>query len=376
MVEVRLEEVTKRFGRVVAVDRVSLVFEDGRFTVLLGPSGSGKSTLLYLIAGIYRPTSGRIFFGDRDVTNLPPKERNVGLVFQNYALYPHMTVYDNIAFPLRLRRVPEDRIRSKVEEVAKLLHIEQLLDRRPGQLSGGQQQRVALARALVKEPDVLLLDEPLSNLDALLRLTIRAELKRLQRRLGITAIHVTHDQAEAMSMADKIVVIDQGRVQQVGEPEEVYNRPRNLFVAGFLGSPPANMLPGSVERLDGYPVVRVAGTVYRPSEQQAARILEAGLDRVVVVFRPEHARLAKEPPEAGEDLVIEAKVYVVEPLGRENIVTLEAAGTPVKVVTPPEVKPDTGDDYYIVVPRHRVLLFDPDTGLNLEHLGGRAPQVL
>ncbi|NOZ88879.1 MAG: ABC transporter ATP-binding protein [Crenarchaeota archaeon] len=365
MVEVRLEGVSKRFGRVVAVDNVSIVFEDGRFTVLLGPSGSGKSTILYLVAGVYKPSSGRIFFGDRDVTNLPPKERNVGLVFQNYALYPHMTVYENIAFPLRLRGEDEAAIDRKVHEVARLLHIEELLDRRPGQLSGGQQQRVALARALVKEPDVLLLDEPLSNLDALLRLTIRGELKKLQQKLGITAIHVTHDQAEAMSMADKIVVIDRGRVQQEGPPLEVYERPRNLFVATFIGSPPANTLPATVEHRDGYPLIRVAGSLYRPGERHAAKIREAGLDRVVVAFRPEHARLAEHPPE-GEDLAFEAEVYLVEPLGRENIVTLEAAGMPVKVVTPPEERPS--GRLYVVVPRERVLLFEPETGLSLDHL--------
>ena len=235
MVEVRLEKVTKRFGRVVALDSVSLVFEDGKFTPLLGPSGSGKTTLLYTVAGIYKPTSGRIYFDGEDVTDLPPNKRNVGLVFQNYALYPHMTVYDNIAFPLRLRKMPERKIDERVREIAKLLHIDELLDRYPSQLSGGQQQRVALARALVKEPTVLLLDEPLSNLDALLRIMIRAELKRLQKDLGITTIYVTHDQAEALSMADTVVVIDKGRIQQVDTPQNVYNRPRNLFVASFIG---------------------------------------------------------------------------------------------------------------------------------------------
>ena len=365
MVEVRLENVTKRFGRVVAVDSVTLEFPDGRFSALLGPSGSGKSTLLYLIAGIYKPTSGRIFFGDREVTHLPPKERNVGLVFQNYALYPHMKVYDNIAFPLRLRKIPESTVDAKVQEVAKLLRIEELLDRYPNQLSGGQQQRVALARALVKEPDVLLLDEPLSNLDALLRLTIRAELKKLQKKLGITAIHVTHDQAEAMSMADVIVVIDHGRIQQVGSPDDVYNRPRNLFVAGFIGSPPANMLHGHVHHSTAVEV-RVAGARFQPREEYAKVLAEAGLEEVIVVFRPEHARLSLEPsPHA---LSIVGEVYVVEPLGKENIVTMIVAGVPVKVVTSPDVRPRVGEKLYITVPVSRVMLFDPETELNLERL--------
>ena len=369
MVEVELVEVSKRFGRVTAVDRVSLVFEDGRFTVLLGPSGSGKSTILYLVAGIYRPSSGRILFDGRDVTEAPPRERNVGLVFQNYALYPHMTVYDNIAFPLRLRGTDERTIDAKVHEVARLLRIEELLDRYPGQLSGGQQQRVALARALVKEPGVLLLDEPLSNLDALLRLTIRAELKKLQKSLGITAIHVTHDQAEAMSLADKIAVIDRGRLQQVGTPEEVYHRPRNLFVAGFIGNPPANMLPGRVEAVDGAPAVLVAGSKYRPPEELAATIRGAGIERVVVAFRPEHATLLEAPPPAhGDGLLLRGEVYVVETLGRENVITLSVAGTSVKVVTPPEQKPPGGAQLYVHVPSEKVMLFDAETGLNLYYI--------
>ncbi|ABM81290.1 ABC transporter ATP-binding protein [Hyperthermus butylicus] len=366
MVEVRLEGVTKKFGRVVAVNNVTLTFPDGRFSAILGPSGSGKTTLLYLIAGIYKPTSGRIFFGDREVTNLPPKERNIGLVFQNYALYPHMTVYDNIAFPLRLKKLPEREIDQRVHEVAKLLRIEELLNRYPSQLSGGQQQRVALARALVKQPDVLLLDEPLSNLDALLRLTIRTELKKLQSKLGITAIHVTHDQAEALSIADTIVVIDTGRIQQVGSPEDVYHRPRNLFVAGFIGSPPANMLPGVIERSNGNVYVKVAGARFTPREEHVRVISEAGLDRVIIVFRPEHAKLRYEPANSG--LTVPAEVYVVEPLGKENIVSLLVAENLVKIVAPPDVKPEPGEKLYITVPLERILLFDPDTQLNLEYL--------
>ena len=365
MVEVVLEEVTKRFGKVVAVDHVSLRFEDGRFTVLLGPSGSGKSTILYLIAGIYKPTSGRILFGDRDVTNLPPKERNVGLVFQNYALYPHMTVYENIAFPLRLRRLPEKKIAEKVSQAARLLRIEQLLDRYPGQLSGGQQQRVALARALVKEPDVLLLDEPLSNLDALLRITIRAELKKLQRKLGITAIHVTHDQAEAMSMADKVVIIDSGRIQQEGPPEEVYNLPANLFVAGFLGNPPANTLAAEAEPLGDAVRLRLGGGETLLPPDMARKVREAGAHRLVAAFRPEHASLHEAPPEPrGDTLLLRGDVYVVETLGRENIVTVELpTGERVKVVTGPEEKP--AGTVYITLPLARLMLFDPETGARI-----------
>ncbi len=247
MVKIRLERITKDFGDFKVLDGIDLEIEDGEFMALLSPSGSGKSTLLYIIAGIYRPTRGRIYFDDRDVTDLPPKNRNVGLVFQNWALYPHMSVFENIAFPLELRKTPKNEIERKVKEIAEMLKIENLLDRYPWQLSGGQQQRVAIARALVKEPDVLLLDDPLSNLDAPLRIEVRAELKRLQKELGITAVYVTHDQAEALAMADRIAVIKDGKLLQVGTPEEIYERPKHKFVGGFIGSPPMDFLKGFAE---------------------------------------------------------------------------------------------------------------------------------
>ncbi len=364
MVEVRLESVSKRFGRVVALHEVTLTFEDGSFTAILGPSGSGKTTLLYLIAGIYKPSSGRIYFGDRDVTNMPPNKRNVGLVFQNYALYPHMTVYDNIAFPLRLKKLPRDEIDRRVREVAKLLHIEELLERYPSQLSGGQQQRVAMARALVKQPDVLLLDEPLSNLDALLRIKIRAELKRLQKDLGITTIYVTHDQSEALALADRIVVIDRGRIQQVGTPDEVYARPRNLFVAGFIGSPPANLIPAKIVARSGSACVAIGDTVYCPDKPLSEKL--ARFQEVIVAFRPEHATLGEEP---AENMVsIEAEVYTVETLGKENIVTLLVGATPVKVVVEPSVRPQPGSKLFINVEPEKLMFFDPETELNIEYI--------
>ena len=366
MVEVRLEKVTKRFGRVVALDSVSLVFEDGKFTALLGPSGSGKTTLLYTVAGIYKPTSGRIYFDGEDVTDLPPNKRNVGLVFQNYALYPHMTVYDNIAFPLRLRKMPERKIDERVREIAKLLHIDELLDRYPSQLSGGQQQRVALARALVKEPTVLLLDEPLSNLDALLRIMIRAELKRLQKDLGITTIYVTHDQAEALSMADTVVVIDKGRIQQVDTPQNVYNRPRNLFVASFIGSPPSNILTAKVVPRGEVACIEVEKARLCLEGERAAKLLRLGAGEVIVAFRPERARLGTEP--RSDMLSIPGEVYVVETLGRENVVTLVVGASMVKVVTPPNQVPGVGETYYILVDPRDVMLFDPETELNIDYI--------
>ncbi len=363
MVEVELVKVTKRFGNVTAVDEVDLVFPDGQFTALLGPSGSGKSTLLYLIAGIYKPTRGKVLFDGRDVTRLSPNERNVGLVFQNYALYPHMTVYDNISFPLRLRKLPRDEIDERVRDVAALLQIDHLLDRYPAQLSGGQQQRVALARALVKRPSVLLLDEPLSNLDALLRLRIRSELKRLQKDLGITAIYVTHDQSEALAMADKVVVIRDGVIQQEGTPEEVYRTPSNVFVASFIGNPPANIFTAKVDYTEE-PCVILPGGKYCPRGILAARLREAKKPTVLVGFRPEDAVLSQAP---GRDMIVVlGEVYTVEPLGRENIVTARIDGALVKVITPPDTTPRIGEQVYINIPRDKIMLFDPDTEQNLK----------
>jgi inositol-phosphate transport system ATP-binding protein len=371
MVDVYLDNVTKRFGNFTALDHVTVRFPDGAFSVILGPSGSGKTTTLYLLAGIYKPTEGRIYFGDRDVTDLPPRDRNIGLVFQNYALYPHMTVYENIAFPLKLKKVPKRKIDEKVNEIARLLGIEELLDRYPSQISGGQQQRVALARALIKEPEVLLLDEPLSNLDALIRLRLRGELKRLQRRLGITAIHVTHDQTEAMSMGDFVVVMNNGKVQQTGDPEEVYNKPRNLFVAGFLGSPPANMLKGEFRYGIEGPHINIADTfTYHDLSEELINLLESsGIRELVIAFRPEHAQISKEPLQRKGYLSLYGEVYITEPLGREVIVTISLdSGDLVKVILPPTVKVDVGDSVYVLVPRERIMLFDPETGLNLEYI--------
>ena len=253
--EVKLIGLTKEFesrgkkkkgqpkGKVVAVDHININIPDGKLIGLLGPSGCGKSTTLYMIAGLHKPTDGKILFGDRDVTNLPPEKRGIGLVFQNYALYPHLNVEDNICFPLIARKEPKDLAKKKALEMAKLVGIEDYMERKPAELSGGQQQRVAIARALVKKPEVLLLDEPLSNLDARLRLSTREEIRRIQRETGITTIFVTHDQEEAMSISDEIVVMSQGVVQQIGVPQDVYNEPDNEFVAKFLGTPPINIVP-------------------------------------------------------------------------------------------------------------------------------------
>jgi len=357
LVSITLDNVTKRFGKVIAVNEASFKVNDGEFWVLLGPSGSGKTTLLYLISGIYKPTSGRIYFDDVDVTDMPPSERNVGLVFQNYALYPHMTVYENIAFPLRIQKRPQNEIEKKVREIAKMLHIENLLDRYPAQLSGGQQQRVALARALVKEPSVLLLDEPLSNLDALLRLYIRAELKRLQKDLGITAIYVTHDQMEAMAIADRIVVISHGKVQQIGSPEEIYNFPRNVFVATFVGTPPSNVIRGELTS-DG--IISLKSGYLRVEPEASKSLRGSGLSEVLIAFRPEHIKLSREPIEA-PGLILQGTVYAIEPLGRETLVTIVSGEDVIKCVLSNGESIKVGDELFVHVEREKIRLYHPET---------------
>lgn len=312
-VEVRLQNLTKIFvdktGKETrAVDDFSVVIPAGKLIGLLGPSGCGKSTTLYMIAGLHKPTSGQIFFGEEDVTFMPPEKRGIGLVFQNYALYPHMTVRQNIMFPLENIKMPKEEALALTQEMAELVHIGDLMDRKPAQLSGGQQQRVAIARALVKKPRVLLLDEPLSNLDARLRLQTREEIKRIQRETGITTIFVTHDQEEAMSISDQIVVMNFGVKQQLNHPQTVYNEPVNLFVAKFLGNPPINILEGYVENksvklTNGIEV----GKVDTPDQ------------KVFIGLRPEFF-------EVSDDGLIEAEVEIVEHIGRDTMAICVANG--------------------------------------------------
>lgn len=368
MVSIKLDRVTKRFGKVVAVNNISLNIMDKEFMALLGPSGSGKSTILYLIAGIYRPTSGRIFFGERDVTDLPPKERNIGLVFQNWALYPHMKVYDNIAFPLRLKKESEEYIRKKVIEITKMLHIDHLLDRYPYQLSGGQQQRVAIARALVKEPLVLLLDEPLSNLDALLRIYVRAELKKLQKKLGITTIYVTHDQAEALAMADRIAVINEGKILQVGDPETVYNRPNCKFVGGFLGNPPMNFIEAGIEYAnDGIHMIIGENKIKVP-KQYIEIVNKLRPEKIIIGFRPEDTILMRRENVVKNEMCFHGEVYAVEPLGREYIVTVSVNAKLLKAVVPRDQVFISGEKIVICPIEEKVVLFDVRTERAIEHL--------
>ncbi len=352
MVEVRLEGIRKRFGRTVAVDGVTLEVRDGEFMVLLGPSGCGKTTTLRIIAGLEKPDEGRVFFGERDVTHLPPRERNVSMVFQSYAVWPHMTVYDNIAFPLRIRRVPEHEIRRRVRWAAELLGIEELLDRYPAQLSGGQRQRVAVARAIVVEPDVMLMDEPLSNLDAVLRVRMRSELKKLQRRLGYTTIYVTHDQVEAMTMGDRIAVMNRGRIVQVGPPTEVYENPANTFVATFIGSPQMNLIEARVTQRDGARVLDT-GDFQLPAPDR----LEPGR-RVLVGVRPEHVSLSPIPgaPE------VRGRVDFVERLGSDTIIHLNTGRHTIIVKVAGDVPLEPGAEARVYPRPEKIRVFDAETG--------------
>lgn len=355
---VSIERLTKRFGKVVAVQDLSLEIMDGEFVALLGPSGCGKTTVLLTVAGIYRPTHGWIRFDGRVVNDLPPRDRNIGMVFQSYALYPHMTVYENIAFPLTLRRMPRAEIHRRVVDAARLLQIEELLDRRPGQLSGGQQQRVALCRALAKEPDLLLLDEPLSNLDARLRLLARAEIKRLQKELGITTIFVTHDQVEAMTMADRIAVLNQGVLQQFDTPEALYTRPANLFVAEFIGSPPMNFLQGRLTTEEG--VLRLVGHEWHvtlPEELRPLAEAVQGRDQLILGIRPEHIRLIS--LDEGE---LRAEVYVIEPLGRDVLVNLRIGNVRLRALVSPPLPWKVGDLVGLRFDPAHLYLFDPVAG--------------
>jgi len=318
MAETRLENVTKVFPPDVrAVDDVSLTVRDREFVVLVGPSGCGKSTALRMIAGLEEPSGGRIFIGEKDVSAVAPKDRDVAMVFQNYALYPHMNVRKNLGFALRMRRAPKAEIAGRVQRAAELLGLTGLLDRKPAELSGGQRQRVAVGRAIVRDPAVFLFDEPLSNLDAKLRAETRIELKKLHRRLEATVIYVTHDQVEAMTLADRVVVMEGGRVQQIGSPLEVYENPANRFVAGFLGSPPMNFLRGELGDEGGQ-------LTFGDGELSLA--LPAGTDaglgscagsRVDIGVRPERIGLGQ-----GGDVKLRAKVSVVEALGGEQLVYL------------------------------------------------------
>jgi len=362
VVDVILDHVTKTFGKVVAVDDVSLRVKHGEFMVLLGPSGCGKTTTLRIIAGLEKPTKGRIFFDDEEVTYLPPRARNVSMVFQSYAVWPHMTVFENIAFPLKIKKYSEEEIKRRVKWAAELLKIRELLDRYPHQLSGGQRQRVAVARAIVVEPKVLLMDEPLSNLDAVLRVRMRSELKRLQRRIKVTTIYVTHDQVEAMTMGDRIAVMNQGRIMQVGEPKEVYYRPANTFVAGFIGSPQMNFIDVTVEPIENG-VKLNAGSFNITLPREYSNLLDKYSGKTIILgIRPEHIYIEHYVPANVKTVPLKGKVDFIEPLGSDTIVHVDVGNILIVVKVPGEVKLRIGDNISIHFNEDAIRLFDKNTG--------------
>jgi ABC-type sugar transport system ATPase subunit len=354
-VRIELRGLSKSFDSVAAVDSIDLEIDDGEFVAFLGPSGCGKTTTLLMIAGIYRPSAGEIAFDGTVVNRVPPKERNLGMVFQSYALYPHMSAFENMAFPLRLKKVPMEERQARARRVADMMGIADLLDRRPGQLSGGQQQRVALGRALVKEPDALLFDEPLSNLDARLRLTMRTEIKRLQAQLGITSIYVTHDQAEAMTMADRVAVLNAGSVESFLSPDDTYNRPPTRFVAGFVGNPPMQFLDVDVEGCDGTFHATRAGMRFAVAADRGAKVAAGGT--VTLGVRPEDIEIG-----TGDT---SGEVVAIEPLGREDVLDIEVAGVLIRALAGAAIRPVIGERVRLRIDPDKVHFFDSATGASL-----------
>ena len=353
MAPVLIKDVRKAFGATAVIHGVDISISDGEFVVLVGPSGCGKSTLLRMIAGLENITGGEIRIGDRVVNNVPPKERDIAMVFQNYALYPHMTVAANMAFSLRLRKAPKQEIDARVARAAEILGLQKLLERYPRQLSGGQRQRVAMGRAIVRDPQVFLFDEPLSNLDAKLRVQMRTEIKELHQRLKTTTVYVTHDQIEAMTMADKIVVMHDGIVEQVGAPLELYDRPDNMFVAGFIGSPAMNFLKGTV-RANGRAAFAGPGGVSLPLDG----VPQGGDGRPAVYgVRPEHFTLA--------DDGVDAEIQVVEPTGSEIQVAARIGGEEIVAVFRERHQFKPGDKIRLRPDPRLVHLFDEQTGKRL-----------
>jgi multiple sugar transport system ATP-binding protein len=358
MASITVERVTKRFGNFVAVDDVSLTVEDQEFVVLLGPSGCGKTTLLRAVAGLGMADEGRICIGDRDVTYLPPRDRKISMVFQSYAIFPHMTVYDNIAFGLKMTRVDKQETERRVREASELLHIEDMLKRFPNAMSGGQRQRVAVARAIAMKAEVLLMDEPLSNLDALLRLEMRAELKRLLRELKATTIYVTHDQIEALSMGDRIAVMKDGAILQVDKPGVVYDMPGGRFVGSFIGNPPMNFMTGQVQRRDGQISVLLGDHHLVPDAAVQPLLQPFDGQPVLIGIRAENMEASTQPAEQA----VRVEVLVVEPLGSQNLLTVKIGGDIVKVATHPTFPVEPGMDIWLRFPADKIRWMDHETG--------------
>jgi multiple sugar transport system ATP-binding protein len=358
MATVTFDHVWKKFGEVVAVNDLNLQIQDGEFMVLVGPSGCGKTTSLRMIAGLEEITEGDLRIGDRVVNNVPPKDRDIAMVFQSYALYPHMTVRDNLAFGLKLRKTPKDEIERRVKEAAGMLSLEPLLNRKPRELSGGQRQRVALGRAIVREPAVFLMDEPLSNLDAKLRVETRANIARLHQRLKVTTVYVTHDQVEAMTMGQRIAVMSEARLQQVGTPQSLYDEPLNRFVAGFIGSPSMNFLPVTATGSgDDVTLTGPGLSIALPADFKG----QVHGTSAVLGIRPEHLDMVATGPSG----TIQGKADVVEYLGNEELIHVSAGDADIVAVIGSEYRVRPGDALTLQVPLDKIHLFDAETGLSL-----------
>ena len=361
MAGILLKNVTKKYGKVPAVDRINLTVRDMEFVVLVGPSGCGKSTTLRMIAGLEQATEGQIYIGDRDVSNVPPKNRDIAMVFQNYALYPHMNVYKNMSFGLRIRKFPKQEIDKRVEEAAKILGIGDLLDRKPKELSGGQRQRVAMGRAIVRQPQAFLFDEPLSNLDAKLRVQMRAELARLHQRLKKTIIYVTHDQVEAMTLATQIVVMNQGQIMQIGAPKDVYKNPGNRFVAGFIGSPSMNFFDGTLVAEEGKVFVDTGDFRVEVPEDRKAKYEAYKGKGVILGIRPEHIHAPQYAPSGIIPAKIEATIEIIELLGHELNVIFNSGKNTFIATVDTRMEATIGNKIPLVFDMHNMHLFDKET---------------
>jgi multiple sugar transport system ATP-binding protein len=365
MADVQLKNVSKIYaGNTPAIAPLSVEIQDGEFVMLVGPSGCGKSTLLRMIAGLETVSQGEIHIGGRLINNVPAKDRDIAMVFQNYALYPHMTVYENLAFGLRMRKLPKSEIDNRVSTAVDILGINEFLDRRPKALSGGQRQRVAVGRAIVRQPKLFLFDEPLSNLDAKLRVSMRIELIKLHKRLAATMIYVTHDQVEAMSMGDRLIVLKDGIVQQIGAPLEIYERPNNQFVASFIGSPPMNFINCSINERDGHLFLTGDGFQLKvPAEKKAAatRLASSGSRTLVLGIRPEDISERRSATSRVDAAVITARVIFLEPLGSEVLATCSLGKHEIVVRLNPRTRVKSDETIELILNMERAVLFDPKT---------------
>ena len=362
MSEVTLRKVVKRYDEVEAVRGIDLEIADQEFVVLVGPSGCGKSTTLRMIAGLEEISGGDILIGDTVVNDVPPKDRDIAMVFQNYALYPHMTVHENMSFGLRLKRFPKDEIKRRVDEAARILNISELLDRKPKQLSGGQRQRVAMGRAIVRNPKVFLFDEPLSNLDAKLRVQMRTEIKRVHQKVPVTTVYVTHDQIEAMTLADRVVVMNHGIIEQVGTPNDLYHTPRTRFVAGFIGSPAMNFVPCRLETHGDALTVRLSADILLPvPAERTARYRPYAGKSLLFGIRPEHLTEVRTLANDAYGAKFSALADVVEPMGMETLVYFTIDGTEVCARLDPAMAPEAGQPVTLMAAMSHMHLLDAET---------------